>query len=364
VASLEKIKIRGFKSIRNLELDLKPLNVLIGANGAGKSNFLSVFEFLYNLACGQLQLYVGESGGAEPLLHYGSKETKRISLSISFASINTLPLEYNCNLIPSAEDSLIFEFERETGHVDDGVAFATLKKGYKETQLIEAKNVQTFPKAILPILEKLKVYHFHDTSASAEIKKKCKLDDNRYLRTDGSNLAAYLYMLQKSSSRYYDNIVGTIRLAAPFFDDFQLRPDPLNNNRIKLEWREKGSDAYFDASSLSDGTLRFMCLATLLLQPNVPDTVIIDEPELGLHPYAIALVADMLSSVSAKKQVIVSTQSVTLVNQFAPEDIIVVERDKSQSVFKRPTVKEISSWLEDYGLGDLWEKNIIGGRPS
>ncbi len=364
MASLDKIKIRGFKSIRKLELDLKPLNVLIGANGAGKSNFLSIFELLHNLANGRLQLYVGESGGAEPLLHFGSKRTKRISLSISFASINTLPLEYSCDLVPSADDSLIFEFERETGHVSKGIAFATLEKGYKETKLIEEKRVQTFPKAILPILENLKVYHFHDTSVSAGIKKKCKIDDNMYLRTDGSNLAAYLYMLQKPSPQHYDNIIGTIRLAAPFFDDFQLRPDPLNNDRIKLEWREKGSDAYFDASSLSDGTLRFMCLATLLLQPNVPDTVIIDEPELGLHPYAIALLADMLRSASTRIQVIVSTQSVTLVNQFAPEDVIVVERDKSQSVFKRPTAKEISSWLEDYGVGDLWEKNIIGGRPS
>ncbi len=362
MASLDKIKIQGFKSIRNLDLDLKPLNVLIGANGAGKSNFISVFEFFHNLANGQLQLYVGESGGTQPLLHYGSKRTKRISLSVSFASIGTLPLEYRCDLIPSADDSLVFE--RETGHVSKGVRFATLEKGYKETKLIEEKRVQTFPKAILPIFENLQVFHFHDTSASAGIKKKCKIDDNMYLRTDGSNLAAYLYMLQKPSPQHYENIIGTIRMAAPFFDDFKLRPDPLNNDRIKLEWREKGSDAYFDASSLSDGTLRFMCLATLLLQPSVPDTVIIDEPELGQHPYAIALMADMLRSVSAKKQVIVSTQSVTLVNHFGPEDIIVVEREKGGSVFKRLTEEEIATWLDDYSLGDLWEKNIIGGRPS
>jgi len=183
------------------------------------------------------------------------------------------------------------------------------------------------------------------------------------LRSDAANLAAFLYLLRNTYSSHYQRIVETIRLVAPFFDDFVLRPTPENQNKIRLEWREKQSDDYFDASYFSDGTLRFICLATLLLQPQLPSLVIIDEPELGLHPYAINLLADMLHSAATKTQVIVSTQSVPLVNQFLPADVIVVDREDNQSVFHRLKSEKLGEWLDQYGLGELWEKNVIGGRP-
>jgi predicted ATPase len=183
------------------------------------------------------------------------------------------------------------------------------------------------------------------------------------LRSNASNLAAFLFLLQGQHPEHYREIVRTVRLVAPFFDDFALRPRPLNPNKIQLEWREKGSDSYFGANYLSDGTLRFMCLATLLLQPDLPATVLIDEPELGLHPYAITVLASLLRSAAQQTQVIVSTQSVPLVNQFRPEDVIVVDREDRQSVFRRLTQADLESWLDEYGLGDLWEKNLLGGRP-
>src|SRR2546427_3037694 len=155
----------------------------------------------------------------------------------------------------------------------------------------------------------------------------------------------------------------TITQVAPFFNDFALRPDPTPKESIRLEWREKGSDFPFRAAHLSDGTLRFICLATLLLQPTPPSTVLIDEPELGLHPYAITVLASLLKSASTKTQVIVSTQSVPLVNQLQPEDILVVDRAQGQSTFRHLGSEELKDWLEDYGLGDLWEKNLFGGRP-
>ena len=183
---------------------------------------------------------------------------------------------------------------------------------------------------------------------------------------DASNLAAYLYLLRETEDAHYRNIVDTIAMAAPFFKDFVLRQSPLNPGKIRLEWQEKGSDTFFDAHSLSDGTLRFISLATLFLQPNrrLPSTILLDEPELGLHPYAIALLADLMRKVSKSTQVIVATQSVTLVNQFEPEDIIVVNLENDQSVFRHLPAEEINSWVDEYGLGDLWEKNILGGRPS
>ena len=207
------------------------------------------------------------------------------------------------------------------------------------------------------------VYHFHDTSATAKIKFPGDIEDNVELRDDASNLAAFLYLLRERHPAHYQKIVRSIQLVAPFFDNFDLKPSRLNPEKIRLEWREKGSDAYFNAHALSDGTLRFMCLATLLQMPDPPATILIDEPELGLHPYAITLLAALLRSAATHTQVIVSTQSVTLVNQFKPDDLVVVERQDNQSVFRRPDAQALAEWLEDYSVGELWEKNLLGGRP-
>jgi predicted ATPase len=209
-----------------------------------------------------------------------------------------------------------------------------------------------------------KVYHFHDTSDSAPIKRIGDINDNRYLRPDGSNLAAFLYRLQHGASRHYETIRDTIRMVAPFFDDFILRPLPENEDKIRLEWREQGADYPFLAHHLSDGTLRFICLATLLLQPRLPSTILIDEPELGLHPYAITVLASLMHSAASKTQVVVSTQSVSLVNQFDPEDLLIVERRDRATVIEPLEPQRLSAWLEEYSLGELWEKNVLGGRPS
>jgi predicted ATPase len=210
------------------------------------------------------------------------------------------------------------------------------------------------------------VYHFHDTSATAKVKQIQPINDNRYLRSDAQNLAAFLYLLQqqKRYSDRYQKIVKTIRLVAPFFGNFVLRPKVDNPDTIELEWTEQGSDIPFKAHHLSDGTLRFICLATVLLQPESfqPETILIDEPELGLHPYAIQVLAGLLRSASRSKQIIVSTQSVQLLNEFDPGDVIVSDRTDGSTMLHRLDAKQLDTWLEDYSLGELWQKNILGGR--
>ena len=158
----------------------------------------------------------------------------------------------------------------------------------------------------------------------------------------------------------------TVRLTAPFLEDFILEPSALNEDKIRLEWRHRGSDAYFDASSLSDGTLRFIALATLLLQPKSrrPSVVLLDEPELGLHPHAIALLAALVKQVSVETQVVLATQSSLLLDHFGPEDVLVADRVNGATGFTRLDGKELEEWLRDYSLGQLWEKNELGGRPA
>jgi predicted ATPase len=154
-------------------------------------------------------------------------------------------------------------------------------------------------------------------------------------------------------------------LAAPFFDDFKLRPRrAARDTVVELEWTQRGSDYPFHPSQLSDGTLRFVCLVTALLQPNPPSTMLFDEPELGLHPYALNLATSLLREAGIRSQVIVSTQSPHLVDAFEAEDIVVVERAEGASTFTRLKPQRLTTWLEKYSLGELWQKNVIGGSPA
>jgi len=359
---LDRIKITNYKSIRDLDLELSDLNVFIGANGSGKSNFIGAFKFLNHLIEGNLQTYTAAQGGADTILHFGRKHSESMSFSLSFENGSR---GYDCILSAGVQDNFFFEKESLWFHDKNRLippAYSLAgPRGYLESK-VSAKP-HSIAGDILVYLASMKFYHFHDTSDSAKVKQTGDLEDNRFLRPDARNLAAFLYRLEKNHKDHFDNIQDAIRLVAPFFDRFNLHPSALNPDKIRLEWLEKGSDAYFNASVLSDGTLRFICMATLLLQPQLPSVILVDEPELGLHPSAISVLANLLQSAAKRTQVLISTQSVTLVNHFEPQDVVVVERKEGQSVFRRLDKADMTNWLDDYSLGDLWEKNVIGGRP-
>ena len=359
---LKKISIEGFKSIRQVELSMEPINILIGANGAGKSNFVQVFELLRAMVDGQLQVHTQRMGGAESLLHFGSKHTEQLKLFTEFG-VN----EYEAVLESTASDALFFESEQCVFHGDHVPTYCEqLGSGHLESKLSDTARDKPGKVAsyVLGSIKNWRLYHFHDTSRNAPIKKAQNIDDNAELRSDARNLAAFLLKLQTTHHNAYRRIVEAIQQVAPFFHDFHLRPDPRDTEHIKLEWRERGSDSYFGPSALSDGTLRFMCLATLLLQPDKPTAILIDEPELGLHPFAIHQLASLIRSAATESQLIVSTQSVTLINQFGPTDVVVVDKHGAESTFRRCSDEEVAEWLDEYALGEIWEKNLIGGRPS
>jgi predicted ATPase len=360
--ALKHIEIEGFKSIRELKLDLRPLNILIGSNGSGKSNFISLFKLLNQAVEQQFQLSVRQAGGADALLYYGRKNTGQIRVLLMFEQNG-----YECVWIPTNDDALIFK--EETGYFQGSGYARPYSDGYpvtlQESVLPRMANEGgRFPKNVLDALTSWKVYHFHDTSDSAAVKATRDINDNLYFRSNAENLAPFLFGLQKMYPESYDSIRDTVRMVAPFFDDFILRPIPENQTKIRLEWKERGSDYPFLAHHLSDGTLRFICLATLLMQPRVPSTILIDEPELGLHPYAITVLASLMQSAAARTQVIATTQSISLLNEFSPEDLIVVNRKDNQSTFDLVDQESLTEWLKAYSLGDLWEKNVLGGRPS
>ncbi len=358
---LTKIRLQGFKSIKFCDLRLNKINVLIGSNGAGKSNFISAFSLLQNILAKNLQVTASQRG-INSLFFNGKKVTDKIQFEVYFGNNS-----YGFNLIPTDDNRIAFETEF-FGYHGGFENTTSLGSGHYESMWQKGTN-STINKYVQPILEKQnwRVYHFHDTSRNARVKTEHNVSNNQVLQFDASNLAAFLYRLKTSYRESYDEIIRTICLIAPYFEDFNLAPLENNPEQIILQWKQIGCDDVFNASQLSDGTLRFICLTTLLLQPSVlqPETIIVDEPELGLHPYAITIFAEMVKQISNEKQLIISTQSVDLLNEFNVEDVVVVDRDAQGSVFKRLDAENLKDWIEnDYTLGDLWMKNILGGRLS
>jgi predicted ATPase len=347
-----------------LDLELKQINILIGANGAGKSNFVSFFRLSNRICEGKVQEYIGKN--IDKFLYFGRKKSERISSSIKFD--NDFAFTYSIGPMENGNDFLAVSQGNLLPFIKNKDIFqtihTTIPDEITDNKLVKTNNEKAYKEMSEKYLKTFRIFHFHDTGSSSPMKRINNIDDNDYLREDGANLAAYLYYIQEKHPKDFKKIELQIRSVAPFFDRFNLAPRKLNPNEIALRWFEKGSEEYFDAYDLSDGTLRYMALTTLLLQPDLPKVIIIDEPELGLHPFAINKLAALIRQVAKKgTQVIVATQSVNFVDNFEPEDIIAVDREDNQSVFKRFNSEDLKEWLEDYTLGDLWRKNLLGAMP-
>ena len=351
---IDQVTVRGFKSIRVLEeFELRGLNVLVGANGAGKSNLMSLFRMVSELAGKRLQLFVKREGRADALLFGGRRRTSVLDVELSFSGNSH---RYGFSLEPVA----------------DGLAFAreyVLPGGSTCSGHLEAKAASVtdgdFAAYVVPVMRDWQVYHFHDTSDVAGMRCPQAVRDNLRLKPDGANLGPFLRLLHERHPHEHREIVDAVRLAAPFFGGFVYRKDV--DERMELEWHHvDDADTPLGPLQLSDGTLRFLCLATLLLQPTAmqPRLILIDEPELGLHPFALTLLAEMLQSASEARQVIVSTQSADLVSEFRPEDVVVVNRRDGESVFERLDPDRLQDWLKEYSLGDLWRANVVSGGPA
>ena len=325
------------------------------------------FRFYGALRKENLRRYVAEVGGANQLLYFGASRTKEMTFRVSFDDeLN----QYEIKLLATDNDGL-WPFSE--------IAYSWDKKNHPqrpfeedltsdraEAEIGNEYQPSRVGQYVQYRLDSWLKYQFDDISRRSPIRLTADVNDNRRLRTDGSNLAAFLYLLKEKHRNSLEVILRTVRLVAPFFDDFILEPDALNEDKIRLQWRHRGSDAYFDASALSDGTLRFIALSTLLLQPGKlrPSVILLDEPELGLHPYAIAILSSIIKSVSVETQVLLATQSSILLDHFEPKDIIVAERVDGSTRFRRLDAQRLESWLCHYSLGQLWEKNELGGRPT
>lgn len=350
---LSRVIIDGYKSIQHADLELKPINILIGSNGVGKTNFISFFKLINIIYEQRLHNYTMQNS-AERLFHYGLKQTSELKGYLAFgdnAYEVRLQARDNGSLFIAEERSYYQSSSFNVSNIDES----------------QIKNSSTYrDKWLRDYLQSYKIFHFHDTSKGAPLRSSANINDNRYLKTDGSNLPAFLFMLQEKYPKTLRRIELTIRSVMPYFGNFSLAPSLLDESQINLQWSDiENNEKYFDANDLSDGSIRFIALTTLLLQPTLPKVIIIDEPELGLHPTAIVKLAGMIKSVASRGcQIIVSTQSVNLINNFDAEDIITVDRKDKQSTFNRLNNDTLQHWLNDYSLGELWTKSIINGQPT
>ena len=365
---LTRMKIKGFKSIGALDLEIGNINILLGANGSGKSNFLSLFVFLRNLATERLESYVQEQGGANALLHFGSKRTEKLIIDVSVGD----DFEFIHEFTHGSDDSIVvlrgtisYTYGDVVHVADAGEALPGYLGEYLDWGDLTEEQMAT--EQMHDFMRGLRTYHFADTGSTARMKQTKELNESDYLYSDAGNLAPFLYRLRRDYIDDYKDILMAIRVAAPFFRDFYLEPSGSAGEKfLLLKWLHRNHEEPLSASQLSDGTLRLICIACLFLQPNElrPDIIILDEPELGLHPAALESVAEFIKVAARGSQVICSTQSVTLANHFKPGDFIVVETRNDVSDFRRLPEDSFKIWLEDYGMGDIWAKNLTGGDPE
>ncbi len=369
---LESVHIEGFRSLK--DVTLRPgrgVTVLIGPNGAGKSNLIRFFDMLsWMLRSRRLRDFVTDQGGAGDQLFRGSKLTPQMKSEISIRTEQGLN-EYVFTLTRSHPDRFRFSdesyrFSRTGGGPD--ADWSHLSSGHDEARIVEAAQSsvhgghQETARVITRLLRNIASYQFHDTSRDSGFKRFWSVGGPFHLRSDGGNLAVVLHRMQSEDPRRYDVMCEQIGWILPVFVRFEIEED---HGQVFLQWRARNTDKVMGAHLTSDGSLRFFALMTLLSLPTeqLPNVIFLDEPELGLHPTAIALVAGMIRSLSTERQIVIATQSPLLVNEFDLEEIRVLDLNEGQTHLRTLDSDQYREWLEDYSTGELWQKNLLGGGP-
>jgi predicted ATPase len=372
---ITRVHVEGFRSLRDVTFEPGPVTVLIGPNGAGKSNVLGFLGLVPTLWRRSLARYVARAGGASQILYRGQPEASHLSFRVEWDGEAT----YQARLEADASDGMFFAEESVTNAAAKRTVFAgSQPESRLAASVVNSHNPDS--QRVVEAFGNMRVFHFHDTSGAAPLRTNSRAINHRRLEADGSNLASYLLWLRDSEEpshrAAWTLFSGLVRRVAPFIKE--LVPTPVNADpdtfrlddpegridtvTIRLDWIDD-QDTRFGVTHLSDGTLRAIALYAALTQPALPAFICIDEPELGLHPAALNILVGLIRSVSNRCQVVLATQSPAFLDHFSAEEVVVAERVDGATQLRRLEADKLASWLEDYSLSELYEKNVLGGRP-
>jgi predicted ATPase len=355
VSTIEQVGVEGFRSIRSTNVTLPPMGALIGANGAGKSNFVLALSLLSYLESGSLRNFVLNHGAsANGLFHRGSKHTPAMSIDLVVRD-DEGRLGYRVTL-RAAGDMLAVADEAVAELSDSGVGtWVTLTSNSAGSALAQHIAGQGAAGRVRRVLQRCKHLHVHDTSRDSPLRSVAKIEDGRYLRSNGSNLAAYLYKLHEDTSdtgrAAWLRVLELTQRVAPFIKE--LLPTPVRGDHgappasgpVRLDWIDELDDVY-SVEHLSDGTLRALAIITMLAQPAdaLPRLLVIDEPELGLHPLALSLVCELARSVSTRCQIILATQAPAVLEHVRPDEVLVADRVDGSTRLRRLEPETLKDW--------------------
>ena len=371
---IESVQIKGFRSLADVNISgLPQAAVFIGANGSGKSNFVRFFEMLsWMLRSRRLEEFISRQGGADDQLFGGNSQTPRINAEVTMRTSRGSN-GYRFALAHANPDRFLFtqeEIRFSSGVYDSEAHWQSLGSGHLEANIVEAAQTADYPgvnqmtaSVIVNLLRNCAVYQFHDTSEHSRFKNKWDVSESGQLRSHGGNLAAVLYHLEQHDLRRYELICRHIARILPGFERFDIQEE---YGKVFLRWKARWSGKTIGAHLTSDGSLRFFALVTLLNLPTemLPDVILLDEPELGLHPAAVALVGGMIKSVSTERQIIIATQSPLLVDVFDLDEIIALELVDGQTEFRKLSSEDYRVWIDDcFSPGEMWQKNLLGAQP-
>ena len=383
---INRIKISGFRRLRSLDLPMRPFVVLIGANGVGKSSLLDACTTLSASASGNLNGTLSKFGGIANLLTRGKSE--ELSFTVEIEVPDHEPLEYDLSLVPKGNGYAISReilSQKRDGyselgpfkHIDasegdiryyekdnngrKGLCTPDWELNPLETALAQVPKMYRQPEGLRRILATATQYHVLDVGPRAPVKMPQQMKPAILPGPDGEDLVPYLYYLRETDRSRFDLITDSLRVAFPDFEEISF--PPVAAGMLAMTWKDRNFSKPMYMNELSEGTLRFLWLVSLLQSPNLSTVTMIDEPEVSLHPELLSLLADLMREASTRTQLIVATHSDRFIRFLKPEEVIVMDIDEEGcSSATWADQLDLDHWLNEYTLDEVWQMGRMGGR--
>lgn len=377
---INRIKINGFRRLKEVDLQVKPFMVLIGANGVGKTSMLDAFSLLSASASGNLNSALSQFGGIANLLTRGKSED--VSFLVDMTVPGHPPLEYDLRLAPRANGySIVREilsqkrgYPEPFKHIDssdkdiryyeiDEARFVRPNWAHNplETSLFQVPKMFRQPEEMRRILATTTQYHVLDVGPRAPVKLPQPMKPATLPGADGEDLVPYLYYLRESDRKRFDSIIDTLQAAFPDFEELNF--PPVAAGMLAMTWKDKNFKKPIYMNELSEGMLRFLWLVSLLQSPDLSTITMIDEPEVSLHPELLSLMSDLMREAAKRTQLIIATHSDRFIRFLMPEEVVVMDiNEDGCATATWADSLDVEKWLSEYSLDEVWRMGRMGGR--